>query len=669
MDGFPKPLINDPLDPPQVFQRSYGTRGSDVDIELATELAAATTVVGQQRQGRRRRTKRGNSRDADASDTEASSASNDNSDEDQQQQQQIHLATDDDGLKNGAGGVKGEKHVEADENDDVISETDATDTAKRKRHFTIDGDDDNGQDGHHQNGRNDQDHGHQHRQEKRHQQQNTTNGKLLRERKRQKYEAKQERLRQQSQARSHQQDEKLNCHAKNDDETPSKTTNSILDDSWLERHSEFAHRVTKEDIDDLLPSCAIVHVDECDTSSAASKTGLETMTSSSRSSKDDDGDQNEKQRHHHRYLLQQLLSPYINIKDGGRNSRTQQQQERFFIAEGTETIRILIQQQKYRYQQQHQDRIVPKLCSIFVKPSILFDEPVKLVSDIDLIIQLSRQRPEDRNGNQQIQAVGLAPEVESTHRESFQRPPPPPIHVLVGNDSSVLSQVAGFQIGRGALACGTVPHNLTEEWLDEFICNKMTVQHASMSESSGRIRLLALDGICDTANMGSMIRTASALGVDAIVLSSDCCDEWYRRSVRVSMGHIFLIPVVRVSNLASFLNKWSLKRPEEKIDGSESLTSTSASKSHIQRVIHSYAAVVDPTTSRETLVLEGLPHGSICTSWCCVLGNEGNGISDEVVASCTDTIRIGMKHGVDSLSVVIACGILLHGLSERTGGI
>lgn len=55
-------------------------------------------------------------------------------------------------------------------------------------------------------------------------------------------------------------------------------------------------------------------------------------------------------------------------------------------------------------------------------------------------------------------------------------------------------------------------------------------------------RVLAIDTTYDTANLGGMIRSASAFGVDALLLSDDSCDAWYRRSVRVSMGHIFRVP-------------------------------------------------------------------------------------------------------------------------------
>jgi tRNA G18 (ribose-2'-O)-methylase SpoU len=239
--------------------------------------------------------------------------------------------------------------------------------------------------------------------------------------------------------------------------------------------------------------------------------------------------------------------------------------------------------------------------SIFVKPSILFEDPVYLQRDVEEAMQ----RTEEKSS--------------------------PGFHVLVGTSEAALSKAAGFQVARGALACGVVPTDRSEQWLDSFLRTKLAGEQK-------KIRILALDGICDTANLGSMVRCASAFGIDVIVLSKDTCDCWYRRAVRVSMGHIFIVPVVRVDDLAAKVKKWS------------------SADFHIA----SYAAVIDTDD-----LLSDIPRGEVPMSWCCVMGNESQGISPAVADGCTRRIRIDMVGGVDSLSVPIACGILLHGLKER----
>jgi tRNA G18 (ribose-2'-O)-methylase SpoU len=65
------------------------------------------------------------------------------------------------------------------------------------------------------------------------------------------------------------------------------------------------------------------------------------------------------------------------------------------------------------------------------------------------------------------------------------------------------------------------------------------------------------------------------------------------------------------------------------------------------------------------LLLENLQRNSVSPVWCCVMGNEGNRISQMVQKACSTRIRISMASGVDSLSVPVATGILLHGLCER----
>jgi len=105
------------------------------------------------------------------------------------------------------------------------------------------------------------------------------------------------------------------------------------------------------------------------------------------------------------------------------------------------------------------------------------------------------------------------------------------------------------------------------------------------------------------------------------------------------MGYIFHVPVIRVDNLAS------------------TLRGLAKSVSCV-----SYAAVIDRDAD---LVLEDLDSGEVPRSWCCVMGNEGNGISKPVAEACSHRLRIQMSEGIDSLSVPIATGILLHGLKER----
>lgn len=294
--------------------------------------------------------------------------------------------------------------------------------------------------------------------------------------------------------------------------------------------------------------------------------------------------------------LGRALAPYFDVqKKTSKDSVSNPSNERLFIAEGTETVRILIQQST------RQGSPI-QLRSVFLKPCLLFDDPVRLLADVHHAIE-RRKRGTGSDG---------------VHHPGFR--------ILIGSES-VLSRVAGFHIARGSLACGVVPGDRDEAWLTTFLRGKR----------GGRIRILALDGICDNSNLGSMIRCASAFGIGVIVLSHDTCDCWYRRTIRVSMGHIFKVPIVRVKNLALELERWS-----------------------DEYNVISYAAVLDTDK-----LLTDIKPCKVPPSWCCVMGNEGNGISTAVRNAVTQHVRIHIESGVDSLSVPVATGILLNGLRER----
>jgi hypothetical protein len=287
-----------------------------------------------------------------------------------------------------------------------------------------------------------------------------TDGKVLREEKRLRFEAKQERL-------------------------AKKQKTGEEWETWISEHPGWASLVTSEDVRKLKPL------------------------------KSDDDEDNDTSP------ISDLLRPYVDLQDGGALNPGD---ESLFIAEGTETIRLLIQQSVHPEDPSSSLMNAIQVTSIFVKPSVLFALPVFLLADVE-------QAAVARNDKKATENI-------------------PPFHVFVG-DEETLSSVAGFQISRGALACGVVPDR-NEAWLMDYL------KQLNKKRQGGGLRLLALDGISDTANLGSMIRCASAFGVQAIILSRDCCDAWYRRSVRVSMGHVFQVPCIRVEDLAATMQKLSL---------------------------------------------------------------------------------------------------------------
>lgn len=314
----------------------------------------------------------------------------------------------------------------------------------------------------------------------------------------------------------------------------------------------------------------------------------------------------------HRLLT--FIKPYMDLKEHSKeevstmnessSSEGQIQTEvRYFIAEGTETVRMIIEQSCS--ERRSEKGLLPiNIHSVFIKPSTFFEDPVNIRKSV--IQSFPKYFIQDGIFNQNL-----------------------PFQIVVSTEKA-MTHIVGFPVARGAMLCGIVPQ-YSIEWLEAHL--------EKMVQSKSNIRLLALDNISDTANLGSLVRSCTAFGITAVLLSEDSCDAFYRRSVRVSMGHVLNVLSIRVQSLASTLKDFNKRY-----------------------AIVSYAAVIDKNAD---LVLERVEKGHISQNWCCVLGNEGSGLRDEVTAMCNHSIRINMDDEVDSLSVGVAGGILLHGLRER----
>ena len=140
-------------------------------------------------------------------------------------------------------------------------------------------------------------------------------------------------------------------------------------------------------------------------------------------------------------------------------------------------------------------------------------------------------------------------------------------------------------------------------------------------------RYAALERIQDPGNLGTMIRTAEAFGLDGVLLSDGCCDPYSPKVLRSSMGGVFRLPPVVVGKFEEYLPSLHKKG------------------------IRSYACVVD---SDATAVQKAdFKDGSVC-----VIGNEGNGLLPETVAACSGRITIPMAGRAESLNASMAAGIV-----------
>ena len=147
-------------------------------------------------------------------------------------------------------------------------------------------------------------------------------------------------------------------------------------------------------------------------------------------------------------------------------------------------------------------------------------------------------------------------------------------------------------------------------------------------------RIVVIQGVTDTTNIGAIFRSAAALGMDAVVLTTDSCDPLNRRAVRVSMGSVFLIP-------------W---------------TWTDASLKEIRRLGFRTAAMA---LAEDSISLDA-PSLKNESKLAIIMGTEGDGLPHDAIADADYVVRIPMAHGVDSLNVAAASAVAFWELGKKS---
>lgn len=180
----------------------------------------------------------------------------------------------------------------------------------------------------------------------------------------------------------------------------------------------------------------------------------------------------------------------------------------------------------------------------------------------------------------------------------------------------LLASLTGYTLTRGVLCAMRRPEAPSVE---------SVVKDAS--------RVVVIDGVVDTTNIGAIFRSAAALGIDAVLLTPTSCDPLNRRSVRVSMGSVFLVPWTWIDGPISSLKSLGFK--------------TAA------------MALKERSVSIDDAELCAEPRLAI------IMGTEGDGLADEVIDAADYTVRIPMAHGVDSLNVAAASAVAFWQLRRR----
>ncbi|HWD02327.1 MAG TPA: RNA methyltransferase [Amycolatopsis sp.] len=180
--------------------------------------------------------------------------------------------------------------------------------------------------------------------------------------------------------------------------------------------------------------------------------------------------------------------------------------------------------------------------------------------------------------------------------------------------ADTMAEVVGFHLNRGVLAVADKPAPLP----------------ASQVVADADV-LAVLEGVGDHENLGSIFRNASALGVGGVLLGPGCSDPLYRRSVRVSMGHVLRVPFAPLDEWPGGLN-----------------------------LLRENGFTVTALTPRpDSVPLRGL-RDKLGGRVALMLGAEGPGLTEEAIAAADLAVRIEMVPGVDSLNVATAAAVAFH---------
>lgn len=183
-------------------------------------------------------------------------------------------------------------------------------------------------------------------------------------------------------------------------------------------------------------------------------------------------------------------------------------------------------------------------------------------------------------------------------------------------DRELLSVLTGYTLTRGVLCAMRRP---AESPLRQIL--------------SDAKRVVVIDGVVDATNVGAIFRSAAALGIDAVLVTRSSCDPWNRRSIRVSMGSVFLVP-------------WTWLDDYRQL---KELGFATCAMALEERSIGIDAPILQ---EQERLAI--------------IMGTEGDGLPQETIGLADFVVKIPMSHGVDSLNVAAAASVAFWELRKRS---
>ena len=219
----------------------------------------------------------------------------------------------------------------------------------------------------------------------------------------------------------------------------------------------------------------------------------------------------------------------------------------------------------------------------------------------------------------QIFSILLTPEWFALYRPLLEaRSETISVHIAT---KELMEIIVGFQLHKGIMAVAKVPERTT---LESVVRN---MNHP--------LFFVAVDGIMNSENLGVIVRNCASFGVSALLIGETSCDPYLRRAVRNSMGNIFSLPIVYLSDIESELRS---------IHSELNVTLIAAHPREASRPI-------------DSIDLSG--------NCCIVLGSEGHGISEKVLAACEVEAEIPMMKGVDSLNVASASAVIMYEVQRQ----
>lgn len=194
-----------------------------------------------------------------------------------------------------------------------------------------------------------------------------------------------------------------------------------------------------------------------------------------------------------------------------------------------------------------------------------------------------------------------------------------PIHVV---PQAVLDGVTGFHLHRGVLACAeriAIPD--ARDWLRHL--------------PPGAATIAVLEGLTNHDNVGSIFRSAAALGATGIVLDDATCDPLYRKAIRVSVGGSLVVPYARCPDVRGLI-------PD------------------LQAAGFAVWALTPNDPARDITSFRGRRPDRVAL----LLGSEGPGLEAATLERADERVRVRQRATFDSLNVATACAIALHELTE-----